>query len=405
MGYITTVLTPEERRKAGPKNGAQATATVALDPLGAVSVHVSSAPQGQGHRTVIAQIVADALGLKPADIRVVTELDTARDPWSIASGNYSSRFAAATGGAAHLAAHKVKTKLAKMAAAQLNVGAEAIEFENGRIQARDNPDNAVSFSRLAATSHWSPGLVPEDDQALRETVFWTPPELTPPTEADEINSSLCHGFICDFCGVEIDRMTGAVRIDRYVTMHDCGRILHPGHGDRPGHRRFCPCGGRSAVRGIRLRAGRQLPHRHLRRLSGADDDGSAGAADPAHGDALAIHTARRQRRRRRQLHEHAGLHRQRRRRCTRARRDRPAADAGEACRAICMAPKPRRPCRTCNVGAGQGPRACTAAAQRDVPAAPAVVWRMLLEPETLNSDHSRLSRASRRFRTRISAPT
>ena len=63
---------------------------------------------------------------------------------------------------------------------------------------------------------------------LRETVFWTPPELTPPTEADEINSSLCHGFIFDFCGVEIDRITGAVRIDKYVTMHDCGRILHPG---------------------------------------------------------------------------------------------------------------------------------------------------------------------------------
>ncbi len=228
MGYITTVLTPEERRKAGPKNGAQATATVALDPLGAVSVHVASVPQGQGHRTVVAQIVADALGLKPADIRVMTELDTARDAWSIASGNYSSRFAAATGGAAHLAAHKVKAKLARIAAAQLNVGADAIEFANGRIQARDNPDNGVSFGRLAAMSHWSPGLAPEANQVLRETVFWTPPELTPPTEADEINSSLCHGFIFDFCGVEIDRITGAVRIDKYVTMHDCGRILHPG---------------------------------------------------------------------------------------------------------------------------------------------------------------------------------
>ena len=66
MGYITTVLTPEERRKAGPKNGAQATATVSLDPLGGVSVHVASVPQGQGHRTVLAQIVADALGLKPS---------------------------------------------------------------------------------------------------------------------------------------------------------------------------------------------------------------------------------------------------------------------------------------------------------------------------------------------------
>ena len=69
--------------------------------------------------------------------------------------------------------------------------------------------------------------MPEEIQALRETVFWSPQELTPPSENDEINSSLCHGFIFDFCGVEIDRVTAAVRIDKYVTMHDCGRILHP----------------------------------------------------------------------------------------------------------------------------------------------------------------------------------
>ena len=69
-----------------------------------------------------------------------------------------------------------------MAAAQLNVAAADIEFASGRSRARGNPDNAVSFSRLAATSHWSPGLVAEENQALRETVFWTPPELTPPTK-------------------------------------------------------------------------------------------------------------------------------------------------------------------------------------------------------------------------------
>ena len=89
MGYITTLLTADERRRAGPKNGAQATATVALDPGGAVSVHIASTPQGQGHRTVAAQIVADAFGLAPCDIAVTTELDTVRDAWSIASGNYS----------------------------------------------------------------------------------------------------------------------------------------------------------------------------------------------------------------------------------------------------------------------------------------------------------------------------
>lgn len=227
MGYITTVLTPEQRRKAGPKGGAQATATVALDPLGSVTVHVASVPQGQGHRTVLSQVVADTLGLKPSDVRVIAELDTARDAWSIASGNYSSRFAAAVAGAAHLAAEKIKTKLAAIAAAQLNITVEEVEFSGGRASARGNPDNHVAVARLAAASHWSPELIPPEHHALRETVFWSPPELTSPTAGDAINSSLCHGFIFDFCGVEIDRVTGALRIDKYVTMHDCGRILHP----------------------------------------------------------------------------------------------------------------------------------------------------------------------------------
>ncbi|MEA2928465.1 MAG: 2-furoyl-CoA dehydrogenase large subunit, partial [Hyphomicrobiales bacterium] len=228
MGYITTVLTPQERRKAGPKNGAQATATIALDPVGGVSVHVASVPQGQGHRTVVAQIVADALGLAPQDIRVVTEMDTARDAWSIASGNYASRFAPAVGGAVKLAAERIKAKLARAAAAQLNVPADAIEFADGRVRARGNPDNALPFGRLAAASHWAPGTLAEADHAIRETVFWTPPQLTAPTDDDGINSSLCHGFIFDFCGVEVDRVTGALRVDKYVTMHDCGRVLHPG---------------------------------------------------------------------------------------------------------------------------------------------------------------------------------
>ena len=227
MGYITTVLTPEERHKAGPKNGAQATATIALDPGGAVSVHIASVPQGQGHRTVVSQVVADAFGLKPSDIRVVTDMDTGRDAWSIASGNYASRFAPAVCGAVQLAAKRIAAKLARAAAAQLNVAAGEIEFAQGHVRAKGNPDNALPFSRVAAAAHWAPGTLAEDDQALRETVFWTPPQLTAPTDEDGINSSLCHGFIFDFCGVEVDRITGAVRIDKYVTMHDCGRVLHP----------------------------------------------------------------------------------------------------------------------------------------------------------------------------------
>jgi 2-furoyl-CoA dehydrogenase large subunit len=228
MGYITAVLRPAERKKAGPKNGAQATATVSIDPVGSVSVHVASVPQGQGHRTVLAQVVGDVLGLKPADIRVVTDIDTGKDAWSIASGNYASRFAPAVAGTAHLAATRLRDRIARIAAQQLNVKAEDIVFKDGRIGGASNPENAVPFTRIAAASHWAPGTLPGDvDQAIRETVFWTPPELTAPNEEDEVNSSLCHGFIFDFCGVEIDRTTGEVRLDRYVTMHDCGRILHP----------------------------------------------------------------------------------------------------------------------------------------------------------------------------------
>lgn len=229
MGYITTVLTPEERVKVGPKNGAQAIATIAIDPLGAVLVQVASVPQGQGHRTVLAQVVAERLGLPLSAIRVNTEVDTARDAWSIASGNYASRFAAAVAGAAALAADRIRDRLTSIAASQLNVTADRVIFDNGKISDRDNPDNAISFARVAAASHWAPGTLPDDtEQTIRETVFWTPEQLAAPDAADGINSSLCHGFIFDYCGVEIDRLTGTVRIDKYVTMHDCGRILHPG---------------------------------------------------------------------------------------------------------------------------------------------------------------------------------
>jgi 2-furoyl-CoA dehydrogenase large subunit len=228
MGYITTVLTPAERRKAGPKNGAQATATVAIDPVGSVTVHVASVPQGQGHRTVLSQVVADVFGLKPSDIRVNTEIDTAKDAWSIASGNYASRFAPAVAGTAKLAAERIAERLRRIAASQLNTEAEDIAFAGGQVGSKRNPDNRLSFSRVAALSHWSPGALPDGvGQTIRETVFWSPPELTAPDEDDHINSSLCHGFIFDFCGVEIDRTTLQTRIDRYVTMHDCGTILHP----------------------------------------------------------------------------------------------------------------------------------------------------------------------------------
>jgi 2-furoyl-CoA dehydrogenase large subunit len=232
MGYITTALTPEERAKAGPKNGANTSATVNIDALGSVSVMIDSVPQGQGHRTVVAQVVADVLGLEPADIVVNTELDTQKDGWSIAAGNYSSRFAGAVAGTVHLTALKIRDKLALIAADMLHTQPDRIVFAGRKIYANDNPAQKLPFHRVAGTAHWSPASLPQGmASGLRETVFWTPPQLEAPDENDIINSSAVYGFVFDICAVEIDRATGKVRIDRYVTSHDAGRILNPALAD------------------------------------------------------------------------------------------------------------------------------------------------------------------------------
>jgi len=227
MGYITMAFTPEERKRAGPKNGAVSTATISVDPLGSVSVHVSSTPQGQGHQTVAAQIVAETLGVPLESISVNVELDTGKDAWSIASGNYSSRFSGAVAGAVYKAALKVRARLAALAAEQWNIDSDDIRFSEGRVYV-EGTDQSSSFHRLAGATHWSPGTTPQSEPGgLRETAFWTPPELEAPGDDELINSSLCYGFIFDYCGVEIDAITGAVRIDRYVTLHDAGRMLNP----------------------------------------------------------------------------------------------------------------------------------------------------------------------------------
>jgi len=228
MGYLSTLMTAAAREKSGPKNGAVSMATVNIDPLGAVTVTADVTVQGQSHETVLAEIVAERLGLKADDIEVVLEMDTAKDQWSIAAGTYSSRFASGTAVAAHMAAVQMRDKLKAIGAKQLNVLPDDVELAGGKVRSRSNPDNALPFGRVAGTSHWSPVLLPESTApALSETGVWTPAELEPPSRDDRINTSLTYGFIFDMCGVEIDPVTYQVRVDRYVSMHDAGRIMNP----------------------------------------------------------------------------------------------------------------------------------------------------------------------------------
>ncbi|NKB20728.1 MAG: molybdopterin-dependent oxidoreductase [Alphaproteobacteria bacterium] len=227
MGYLSNIL-PRDERQRNPKGGAVANATVNVDPLGTVSVTADSIPQGQGHMTILSQIVADVLGLTPDHIKVNLDFDTAKDAWSIATGNYSSRFSSATTVACLKAAEKVKAKLSRIASQTLNVPADQLEFVDGKIRDPANIENGINFYRAAGSAHWTPGNLPDEmEPCVRETGSWSPPELESPNEKDQINTSLTYGFVFDYCGVEIDEDTGEVKIDKYVTMHDSGTILNP----------------------------------------------------------------------------------------------------------------------------------------------------------------------------------
>src|SRR5690606_6584317 len=101
-----------------------------------------------------------------------------KDAWSVAAGNYSSRFAGAVAGTVHLAAKRLKGKMTKVAAHQLGCDQSDIVFEGAKVYSIHQPDKALSFARLASSAHWSPAELPEGmAPGMRVTEFWTPESL------------------------------------------------------------------------------------------------------------------------------------------------------------------------------------------------------------------------------------
>ncbi len=208
MGYITLAQTSVERAADLPKSGNVEGATVSVSALGGITVHVATAAQGQGHRTVCAQIVADELAVAPSDVEVVVAADTSISPWTISSGSYSSRFSGVTAGAVQAAARKLAAKIA------------AIREHLG--------DPEASLRRIAGTAHWNPEALPAGmEPGLHATAFHAAANLDPPDAEDRVSSSGAHGFIVDVAVVEVERETGQVKVLDYVTVHDAGTLLNP----------------------------------------------------------------------------------------------------------------------------------------------------------------------------------
>ncbi len=205
MGYITLAEPASERGL--PKSGNAEGCTITISPLGGITVRLTTTPQGQGHRTVAAQIVADRLGVEPQDVTVLSESDTSTSPWTVSSGNYSSRFSGVGAGAVAVAAERLAARIA------------AIRDH------LDDPD--ASLRRVAGTAHWNPeSLPPGTDAGLAVTAYYAAPNLLPP-DGDRVASSAAHGFVVDVAVVEVERDTGRVSVLDYVTVHDAGRLLNP----------------------------------------------------------------------------------------------------------------------------------------------------------------------------------
>ena len=189
MGYVTLAQTSEERGRSEPKSGANTSAVISMDPTGSVTAHVCSTPNGQGHATVAAQIVADKLGLHPDQIDVVTEIDTRVSSWSIASGNYANRFAAAVTSALARCGDKVAGKLKAMAAELFGCSPDDVVLAGGQAMV-PGTNKTVPVKRLAAAAHWNPEGMPEHTEpGIYETTVMSPDVLKAPSADDRVPSS------------------------------------------------------------------------------------------------------------------------------------------------------------------------------------------------------------------------
>jgi aerobic carbon-monoxide dehydrogenase large subunit len=194
-----------------PVNTGTETATVRIDASGAVTAIFGVASHGQGLETTLAQIVADELGARFEDVRIV-QGDTAGRAYM--TGTYASRSVVLAGGAAKLACAELREKLLRAGSHLLEAHAADLDIERGRIFVRGT-DRGLSFRELARRVYVEFGRMPAElQQELEATKLYDPKVGT--------TSCATHAAL-----VEIDRETFGVNVLRYVVAEDCGRIVNP----------------------------------------------------------------------------------------------------------------------------------------------------------------------------------
>ena len=273
--------------------------TVRVLPNGKVAVATGATNQGQGQRTSLSQIVADQIGCRIEDI-VMTMGDTAAISQGV--GAFASRQAVNAGNSALLAGQEVRKKIVALAALNLGVAESDIDLDDGEAIARGGNRPRLSFGELARLAQGMPGVSFAAGQTpgLEHTAYFTAPQ-----------ASYCNGT--HVVEVEVDAMTGGVRLTNYTIAHDSGVVINPLIMDGQVQGGVAQGVGNALFEWMKYDDGGAAAHHHVRRLPVADGGRGAELPDRAHRDAEPAQSARRQGRRRRRHDSRARRHRQRRR--------------------------------------------------------------------------------------------
>jgi len=194
-----------------PINTGTETAIIRVDSTGAVTAAFGVASHGQGLETTLAQIIAEHLGVRIEDIRIVQG-----DSAAVAggTGTYASRSLVLAGGAATLAAQAVREKVFNAASHLLEASPNDLTAENGTVSVAGT-DRSLTFREVARAVYSEMGRLPvEAREELAATKTYDPVFGT--------TSSACH-----IATVEIDPQTFEVRVEHFVAAEDCGRLVNP----------------------------------------------------------------------------------------------------------------------------------------------------------------------------------
>jgi 2-furoyl-CoA dehydrogenase large subunit len=209
-------------------SGNNEVATVKLDIFGEIVVTLGTVPQGQGHETTAAQVVADILGCSPDDVTVRAGHDTYWNSHAGFSGTYASQFAVTGLGAVKGAADMLAGEMKQLAAVVLGVTPDDIELAEGMARMKANAEAALPFMALGAILNANNAGLPEDlNITLNCRYVYRPPFEKPDLERKFGNLTLTYATQVHACVVEVDPDTGVYELVDYAAVDDCGTRIHP----------------------------------------------------------------------------------------------------------------------------------------------------------------------------------